>query len=103
MLLLCQALDGLKLREAEGSGTVAREATSTVIHNDKSVIRNTNHILRPAGVEIRNPDSEFKRERHWRIAERVITESGDVFVNSSAALATKPLRVFDESWVVVCH
>lgn len=74
---------------------------STVIHNDKSVIRNTNHIFSAVGVETRHRKRLLVRERQRRVAECVVTETGQIFVDAGTTLAADILRVPYQPWMSV--
>jgi hypothetical protein len=90
-----------ELRKLDCAGAGSRKPPSAIIHNDNSVIRNTNHILSARGVEIRHLNRKLVRERQWRITGGVVTQPRQVLVNTCAALTAKILAVAHQSWMSV--
>jgi hypothetical protein len=91
------AFDIGELGELDGAGAGARKPPSAVIHNDNSVIRNTNHILSAVGVEICHLHRPLIRERQRRTAVCVVTEAGQVNVDASTALAPQTFGIANDS------
>lgn len=78
---LREAFGDRELGKTRGATSIARELPSTVVHDDKSVIRNANNVLAPAGIHVRHLDRHLDRESNRGIAIRIIAETSEVLVN----------------------
>lgn len=78
---LREAFGDRELGKADGTTTLAWKLPSAVIHDDESIVRNTDNIIASTGKQVRCLSGSFERERNRRVAARVITEASDVLVN----------------------